>query len=94
MGIGLIELGVMILPLLGIANLICLILVLIKLFPAEGPVKGVLGIICGIYTFIWGWQNVDRFNLRQIMKIWTVVFIGYIVAYVIVMATVGLGARM
>ncbi len=63
----------------GIGSLICLILVLIKLFPAEGPVKGVLGIICGIYTFVWGWQNADRFNLRQIMQIWTVVFIGSIV---------------
>ena len=59
----------------GIASIICLILVLIKLFPAEGPVKGVLGIICGLYTFIWGWQNVNRFNLRQIMQIWTVAII-------------------
>ena len=63
----------------GVASIICLILVLIKLFPAEGPVKGVLGIICGIYTFIWGWQNVDRFNLRQIMQIWTVAIIAGIV---------------
>ena len=63
----------------GIGSLICLILVLIKLFPAEGPVKGVLGIICGIYTFVWGWQNADRFNLRQIVQIWTVVIIASIV---------------
>ena len=67
----------------SIASLICLILVLIKLFPAEGPVKGVLGIICGIYTFIWGWQNVDRFNLRQIMQIWTVAIIGSIVCNIL-----------
>ena len=67
----------------GIASIICLILVLIKLFPAEGPVKGVLGIICGIYTFIWGWQNVNRFNLRQIMQIWTVAIIGGIVLNVL-----------
>ena len=67
----------------GIASIICLILVLIKLFPAEGPVKGVLGIICGLYTFIWGWQNVNRFNLRQIMQIWTVAIIAGIVLNVL-----------
>ena len=67
----------------GITSIICLILVLIKLFPAEGPVKGVLGIICGIYTFIWGWQNVNRFNLRQIMQIWTVAIIAGIVLNVL-----------
>ena len=76
----------------GIASLICLILVLIKLFPAEGPVKGVLGIICGIYTFIWGWQNVNRFNLRQIMQIWTAAIIAYFVLFFLTMIMGGMSA--
>jgi hypothetical protein len=54
-----------------VGNLVCLILVLMKLFPAEGALKGVLGVICGLYTFIWGWMNKDKFNLGQIMMIWT-----------------------
>lgn len=56
----------------GIVNLVCFIIVLIKLFAEEGAGKGILGIICGIYTFYWGWQNADRFNIRTVMTIWTV----------------------
>jgi len=63
----------------GIGSLICWILVLIKLFPAEGVGLGILGVICGLYTFIWGWQNADRQNIRQIMLIWTVCFVAGII---------------
>ncbi|BAS58158.1 hypothetical protein NIES2135_24570 [Leptolyngbya boryana NIES-2135] len=56
----------------SITSLVCLILVLIKLFPDKGVGWGIFGIICGIYTFIWGWQNVDRHNLKNIMIIWSV----------------------
>ncbi|MEA2604808.1 MAG: hypothetical protein QOF89_5800 [Acidobacteriota bacterium] len=59
----------------AIVSLICWIMVLIKMFPAEGPLKGILAIICGLYAFIWGWINASRFNLRNIMLIWTVAII-------------------
>jgi hypothetical protein len=36
----------------GIGSLICLIMVLIKMFPAEGALKGILAIICTLYAFI------------------------------------------
>jgi hypothetical protein len=71
----------------GLASFVCAILVLIKLFTAEGPIKGVLGILCGIYTFVWGWQNANRFNLRQVMQIWTIAFIAYLVCIALMMAT-------
>jgi hypothetical protein len=71
----------------GIASLVCLIIVLTKLFPAEGALKGIFGIICGIYTFIWGWQNVDRYNLKNIMIIWSACFVVSIVVRVVAMAT-------
>lgn len=58
--------------LIGLANLVCFIIVLIKLFGDEGAGKGILGLICGIYTFYWGWQNADRHNLRTVMTIWTI----------------------
>jgi hypothetical protein len=53
----------------------CLIIVLIKLFQNEGIGKGMLGFFCGFYTFIWGWQNSSRLNLRVVMWIWTILFI-------------------
>jgi hypothetical protein len=56
----------------GIGSLICWILVLIKMFPAEGALKGILAIICSLYAFIWGWIYSGKFNLRNVMIIWTV----------------------
>jgi hypothetical protein len=55
----------------GIGSLICLIMVLMKMFPAEGPLKGILAILCTLYAFIWGWINASRFNLKNIMMAWT-----------------------
>jgi len=57
--------------LVGIGCLICFIIVLIKLFQNEGALKGILGLICGLYTFIWGWMNSERLAIRNIMMIWT-----------------------
>ena len=54
---------------------ICFIIVLIKLFQDKGVLHGILGLICGLYTFIWGWMNASRFNIRNIMMIWTVLII-------------------
>ena len=55
----------------GIANLVLFIMVLIKLFQKEGVLLGILGIICGIYTFIWGWMNSGLVG-KNIMIAWTV----------------------
>lgn len=73
----------------GVGSLICLILVLIKLFPAEGPLKGILGIICGIYTFVWGWMNADRFGIKNIMQIWTACIVVGIICQVLAAAMSG-----
>jgi len=61
--------------LVGIGCLICFVIVLIKLFQNEGALKGILGIICGLYTFIWGWMNSERLGIRNIMMIWTLLII-------------------
>ena len=61
--------------LVGLGCLICFIIVLIKLFQTEGALKGILGLICGIYTFIWGWMNATKLNLKNIMMIWTLLLI-------------------
>jgi len=56
----------------GIGSLICFILVLIKLFQEKGVLHGILGILCALYPFIWGWMHNGRLNIRNIMIIWSI----------------------
>jgi len=65
-----------------VANIACFIMVLIKLFQDKGALHGILGLICSLYTFIWGWMNAGRLNIRNIMIIWTVVIILQIIVNV------------
>ena len=59
-----------------LAAFICFIMVLIKQFQTAGPIHGIIGIItCGIWTFIWGWMNAARLNIKNIMLIWTVLIL-------------------
>jgi hypothetical protein len=59
---------------------ICWIIVLIKQFQTAGPIHGIIGIItCGLWTFIWGWMNASQLNIRNIMMIWSVVIIIWLV---------------
>ena len=61
---------------------ICFIIVLIKLFQDKGVLHGILGLICSLYTFIWGWMNAARFNIRNIMMIWTaLILIGMVLGF-------------
>jgi hypothetical protein len=56
----------------GLVNLVCLIIVVVKIFQDGKVGLGILGIFCGIFTFIYGWMNVDRYNIRTVMIIWSV----------------------
>ena len=49
------------------------IAVLIKLFQKEGLLKGILGLICMLYTYIWGWMKIKdtSLDLKKWMYIWT-----------------------
>jgi hypothetical protein len=70
--------GIVILPLavlVSLGSIICFIIVLVKLFQEEGAGKGILGLICGIYTLIWGWQNATRLNINTLMLVWTVLVV-------------------
>ena len=56
----------------GLGAFICFIIVLIKQFQDGGIVHGIIGIVtCGIWTFIWGWMNSSRLNIRNLMLAWT-----------------------
>ena len=67
----------------GIAGLgwaICFIIVLIKQFQEGGLLHGIIGIItCGIWTLIWGWINAGKLNIRNLMLIWTVLWLAAII---------------
>jgi hypothetical protein len=59
----------------GIAGIIVWlmgIVVLIKLVQREGCLMGILGFICMIYTFVWGWMHAKRENLTTVMIIWSI----------------------
>lgn len=68
----------------GLGALVCFIIVLIKLFQSEGPLWGILGLICGLYTLVWGWMNADKLNIRKIMMIWTILIVAQIILYFLV----------
>lgn len=62
-----------------VVNLVCLIMVLMKLFPDKGVGWGIFGVFCGIYTFIWGWQNAEAKDIKKLMLVWTGAFVASIV---------------
>jgi hypothetical protein len=65
---------------LNLLALICFIIVLIKQFQNAGVVHGIIGIItCSIWTFIWGWMNAAKLNIKNIMMIWTLVLIACLI---------------
>jgi hypothetical protein len=59
--------------------IVCWIIVLIRMFKEAGAVQGIIGVICSLWAFIWGWMNSGRLGLRNIMLAWTVLLILYIV---------------
>ena len=62
--------------LVGLASLVCFVIVLIKQFQTAGPLHGIIGLItCGIWTFIWGWMRAATLNIKNIMLIWTVLIV-------------------
>jgi hypothetical protein len=67
----------------GIGSIICWIIILIEMFKRENVVLGILGIICGLWAFIWGWMNLPKHGKRQIMQIWTACILAGIVLNVL-----------
>jgi hypothetical protein len=61
--------------LIGIATFVLFVIVLIKLFQNEGTGKGILGIICSLYTFIWGWQKHKELGITNLMIGWSVLIV-------------------
>jgi hypothetical protein len=68
-----------------LAAFVVQILVVVKMFQNAGALHGILGLICGLYAFIWGWMNSSKLGIKNLMIIWTVL----IILYAILAATVG-----
>jgi len=69
---------------LGIISLVCDVMVLIPLFKKEGVLKGILAVICGLYSFIWGWMHAkdESLKLQNVMYVWTIVIVLQIIVIV------------
>jgi tetratricopeptide (TPR) repeat protein len=74
--------------LIGLVSFVMFIWVLIKLFKHGGILLGILGIFCGLFTFIWGWIHHKTYNLTKPMLIWTGCFVLTILLYIIVGASI------
>jgi hypothetical protein len=70
--------GLIMLGILGaiciLASLVCQIIVVIKMFQTAGVVQGIIGLLCGLWAFIWGWMNSDKVG-KNIMLLWTLIVI-------------------
>jgi uncharacterized membrane protein len=75
----------------GVIAFLAGIVVLVKLFQKEGFLKGLLGFICMLYTFIWGLQNMKNEELK--LKTWMYVWMAGIVIGLIINFTMGGGAE-
>jgi hypothetical protein len=62
-----------------VACIICQIIVAIKIFQNDGALKGILALICGLFGLIWGWMNATRLGIKNIMMIWTVLIVIYLI---------------
>jgi hypothetical protein len=68
----------------GVLAFVAGLVVLFKLFQKEGVLKGILGLICMLYTYIWGWMHIkdESLNLKNWMYIWTgVIVLGLILGW-------------
>jgi len=65
------TLGIAILAIGGIGSIICWIMVLMKMFQNEKPLIGILGVLCSLWAFIWGWMKASDLGLKKTMLIWS-----------------------
>jgi hypothetical protein len=68
-----------VLLLLLLGSIVCWIMVLIRMFKDAGVVHGIIGILCSLYAFIWGWMNAGKLGLRNLMLAWTAILVLYII---------------
>ena len=60
-----------IVALVTIVSLVCWVMILIKIFK-ENVGLGILGIVCSLFAFIYGWVKVKEYDAQKIMVVWTI----------------------
>lgn len=72
-----------------IASLACWIMTIVKAFQKEeSPLIGILS-ICGCIGFIMGWVNVEKWDHKNIMVIWSACIVLGIILNVVQLAVAG-----
>ena len=74
----------------GIASLVFWIIMLVKFFTNDMVLHGVIGIICSLWAFIYGWMKADELGARNIMMYWTIAIVAGIVLNVIGNVLIGM----
>lgn len=77
--------------LVTIAAVICWILTLVEMFKRAGVLHGILGIICGLWAFIWGWMNVGQTGQKNIMIAWSAIIVLNIIVTMLSMGSAAAG---
>jgi hypothetical protein len=68
----------------GIVSLVCWIMTLIPIFK-ENVGLGILGIICGLFAFIYGWVKVKEYNNKKVMIVWSIAMVAGLLLQVVSM---------
>jgi len=55
-----------------LVSVVCWIMVLVKIFQSGSVGLGILGIICGLFAFIYGWMKADEYGIRNVMLTWSI----------------------
>ena len=58
--------------LVSLGSLACWIIVLVKIFQAGNIGMGIVGILCPLVAFIYGWVKANELRIQKVMLIWTV----------------------
>jgi hypothetical protein len=74
-----------------LAAIVVQILVVVKMFQNAGALHGILGLICGLYAFIWGWMNANKLGIKNLMLIWTALLILYLILAAVFGASFSIG---
>lgn len=86
----------LLLLLLAIGSLVCFVMVLIQMFQAGEQTLGIICIVlvlCGgigsLIAFIFGWINANKWNIKNLMWIWTGIIVAAVLLDIILIATGG-----
>jgi hypothetical protein len=89
-GVGIVGVLVMVvLFAIGIVSLVCWIMTLIRIFK-DNVGLGILGVVCALFAFIYGWVKVEQYQNKKTMIIWTIAVI-FSVLLNVVAAVLGFG---